>query len=32
MFSFSLPAPQARPSAPEKARRRTSNQTRSAMP
>jgi PAS domain S-box-containing protein len=31
-FSFSLPAPYARPAAPEKARRRTSNQTRSAVP
>jgi signal transduction histidine kinase len=31
-FSFSLPAPYARPAAPEKARRRTSNQARSAVP
>ena len=30
-FSFSLPAPCAGPAAPEKARRRTSNQTRSAV-
>jgi PAS domain S-box-containing protein len=31
-FSFSLPGADARPAAPEKARRRTSKQTRSAVP